>query len=289
LRLWVCCLLSRRERRNWCVRILEVRGWLPSNLAPCPPEMRVEYNGQPVSSLIKMKFVFRNTGSSAIKGEDIREPVRLYFPKSVLLLNSSVDRTSPSQFSFESTVDSQNSAVNCSFSLLNSGDEAYLSVYAYNSEPAMPEVRGRSVDVRQIQSSDDSQKPQTNPFPFTSSLGVRRVLYWVLVLFNALQIILFTLVEGKLISEFVHYKIWSEKWGKAYSTAAAAVAAAPRAAGTTAGAALDAELIKKGIPNRPGVTFADWKTFLGGTLVFSVLVFLSVGTTLFILFSPRGF
>ncbi len=185
------------------------------------PGIIVQFQEQGVTSLVKMKFVLRNVGSTAIKGEDVKEPIELYFPKEVKVLNSLVERTAPAEFKFQAPSDPGRGVVTCEFFLLNSGDEAYFSVYTYNSEPKRPEVRGRIVDVKRIQSLDESQSQSINPFPFTSNVGVRKVLYR--------------------------------------------------------------------IPDKPGSLYEDWKSFLGGTLVFLVLSMLFASSTVFIYFSPSGY
>lgn len=254
--------------------------------------VKVEYEGLTVTSLTKMRFVVRNTGSVAIKGEDVREPITLYFPKSVQLLNSSVDRTSPTQFNFQVNPDPKDNTVTCTFPLLNSGDEAYFSVFAYNSVPNVPEVRGRIVDVKEIHSLDDSQHRQADPFPFTSSIGARRVLYWVLLLFNAVLCLLWVFLFVAAIWTYVQYKIWKPKWEAKWVEAQSTVFASMKPAGVKAPdypAALAEELLKRGVPKRPDPMFEDWKSLLAGTLVFLVLSLLFAGTTVFQFFSPRGY
>lgn len=63
-----------------------------------PSDVKMEYHGQPVQSLSKLGFVLRNTGSAAIKRDDVLEPIKLVFPPTVRILNSTVDGTSPQQF-----------------------------------------------------------------------------------------------------------------------------------------------------------------------------------------------
>jgi hypothetical protein len=254
--------------------------------------VKVEYQGQPVTSLMKMRFVVRNTGSSAIKGEDVREPITLYFPKAVQLLNSSVDRTSPTQFTFQVVPNPADNTVICSFPLLNSGDEAYFSVFAYNSIPVAPEVRGRIVDVREIQNVDDSRHQQANPFPYTSSPGVRRVLYWVLVTFNAILCLLFAVLDVALAWAFAEFKAWKTKWQSKWDDAQTAVGASLKA-GTVKlsdrDTALAQELLKRGVPKRPDPPYANWKGFFRVTFVLSVLSLLFAGSTIFEFLSFRGY
>lgn len=254
--------------------------------------VKVEYEGQTVTSLMKMRFVVRNTGSSAIKGEDVREPITLYFPKAVQLLNSLVDRTSPTRFNFQVVLNLADNTVTCNFPLLNSGDEAYFSVFAYNSMPVAPEVRGRIVDVKEIQNLDDSQHRQADPFPYTSSIGVRRVLYWVLVSFNAIQCVSCTILGIAAAWSFLKYKVWKSKWETKWAEVQTTLFASLKAAGAKGPdypIALAEELLKMGIPKRPGSPYDDWKQFFGGTLVASVLSLLFAGATVFEFFSPRGY
>jgi hypothetical protein len=253
--------------------------------------VKVEYEGQTVTSLTKMRFVARNTGSSAIKGEDVREPITLYFPKSVQLLNTSVDRTSPTGFYFHVVSNPSENSVTFNFPLLNSGDEAYFSVFAYNSSPIAPQVSGRIVDVREIQYFDESQHQQANPFPFASSIGVRRVLYWVVLSFNALCVVLIVGVALYAIVTFARLKLWWQRWRKAYDESWAVAEKSPM--GMSSPVSLDylarQELKKQGIPTQPDSIYDDWKDLLGGSLVLSVLAALFFFAVIFMLHSPRGY
>jgi hypothetical protein len=79
------------------------------------PGLRVEYEGQPVSSLLKMNFVLRNTGATAIKGEDIKEPLALAFSKEISLLNAVLERTNPSEFTFRIAINKEQRLVSTIF------------------------------------------------------------------------------------------------------------------------------------------------------------------------------
>lgn len=256
--------------------------------------VKVEYENQTVTSLVKMRFVIRNAGSSAIKGEDVLEPITLYFPQSVKLLNSSVDRTLPARFNFEVVSNTADNTVSIKFPLLNSGDEAYFSVFTYDSTPVSPEVRGRIVDVREIENVDDSQHQQANPFPFTSSIGVRRVLYWAVLSFNALCAILIVGVAVYGIATFARLQFWWSRWRETFDETRRAVA--EKYKGTTSPPPIGAldymakqELRKQGIPSEPSSPYEDWMDLLGGTLVLSVLATIFFVTTLFMFHSPRGY
>lgn len=255
--------------------------------------VKVEYEDQTVTSLVKMRFVIRNTGSLAIKGEDVLEPVTLYFPKSVKLLNTSVDRTLPVRFNFEVALNPADNTVTTRFPLLNSGDEAYFSVFTYDSTPITPEVGGRIVDVIGIESLDDSQHQQSNPFPFTSSIGVRRVVYWVVLSFNALCAILISGVGVYAIVIFARQRFWWSRWRKTFEEKRRLLADEYKRPPPPPAMVLDyrtkQELKKQGIPEEPDSPYGGWKDLLGGTLVLTVLAALFAVTTFFMLHSPRGY
>jgi hypothetical protein len=270
--------------------------------------VKVEYENQAVTSLVKMRFVIRNTGSSAIKGDDVLEPISLYFPQSVKLLNSSVDRTLPARFSFDVVSNPADNTVTIKFPLLNSGDEAYFSVYTYDSAPVTPEVLGRIVDVRQIESLDDSQRQQADPFPFTSSIGVRRVLYWVVLGFNASCGGVAVGFALYFILLFARLQLWWSKWRKRFDETRKAIVDKYKGAlsfnetrgvlvqgqqdlpsGHTLDYMAKQELKKQGTPDEPDSLYDNWKDLLGGTLVLSVLATIFLVTTLFMFHSPRGY
>jgi hypothetical protein len=245
-------------------------------------DVKVEYNGKPVMSLTKMRFVIRNTGSSAIKGEDVREPLTLYFSTGTQLLNSAVDRTLPTEFTFQTVADQAARSVTCTFPLLNSGDEAYFSVFALNSTGEIPEVRGRIVDVKEILSEDDSQRQQASPLPFTSSAGTRRVLYWVLFGFNCFAFSLAAGLTGAFAIQFLRIKQWELRWREKLAPDRDEVS-------PIEGFYYKAELTRRGIPPNPASQYDNWKEFLGGTLVLTVVALLFAGSAVFMFFSPRGY
>lgn len=97
-------LASRRKELD-CVYLGSDK--LVSLSANVAPALVVQYQGQSVSSLSKMNFVIRNSGAAAIKGTDIVEPLELAFPGGARILSATMERTSPSDFSFVTTL-SQN-------------------------------------------------------------------------------------------------------------------------------------------------------------------------------------
>lgn len=252
------------------------------------PDLKVAYQNQAVRSLVKMRFVIRNTASSAIKGEDVREPLTLHFPAATQLLNASVDRTSPTEFTFQVSPKPSDGTVLCTFPLLNSGDEAYFSVYAYNSEPVAPQVTGRIVDVREVQSLDDSRSRPRNPFPFTNSIGFHHVLYWTLVILNSGCSVLFAGLCLFGMWEFYRFKRWEAKWLAPYNEAYK-FTASTRPPTERFHTVLAEELNKRGIPSRPTEFYSNWKEFFQGTPVFLLLFMFFAINALFVIQSPHGF
>lgn len=252
--------------------------------------VKVDYQNQTVTSLMKMRFVIRNTGSSAIKGEDVREPITFVFPKSVRILNSAVDRTSPMAFNFQVISNPSDNTVSCNFPLLNSGDEAYFSVFTYNSTPVVPEIRGRIVDVKEIEHLDESQRQQANPIPFVTSIGVRKVFYWVAFVFNTLCASLTLGFALYAIGLFVRLRLWWSKWKKAFDKNREFVF---KSQGNKPSAVLDylaeEELKKQGVPKKPDSLYDDWTDLFSGTLVLLVVCSIFFISAVFMYHSPRGY
>ncbi len=282
------------------------------------PDAKMDFRGQAITSLVKMNFVFRNTGSAAIKAEDVKEPIGLYFPEDVKLLNTFVEKTGPSEFRFEVLILPDQRVVTCQFLLLNSGDEAYLSVYVYNSEPRRPQLKGRIVDLQKLVIVDESNTQTANPFPLTSSRGVRKILYWALLVFNGvLSLIFLGLVIGGSVS-YAGYRSWAREWKEPYDKTVKEVNAEPEAKRELSElskeqsqlvpvihmdmhesflsdvpfhriAMLQQRLKDKGIPKKPNAMFSSWTEYLGATLVFFVFFTLFASTVVFIYLSPRGY
>jgi len=178
----------------------------------------VEFQGQAIRSLLKMNFAIKNTGSIAIRAEDIKEPLGLVFPDGVQVLNAAVEKTVP-DFTFHTSLEASRTALSYDFPLLNPGDEAYVAVYVYNSPPRQPTARGRIVDVRQIGFLDSSAAKQPNPFPYLPSDSVRRVAYWVLLAFNCSLALVFAAMFIKAAAELIQWRDWLKKWADEYEKA----------------------------------------------------------------------
>ncbi len=244
------------------------------------PSLKIEYRNQPISSLLKLKYVLRNTGGAAIRAEDIKEPIRLNFPQDVRLLNSVVDRTLPSEFTFTATVIPKENAVECNFLLLNSGDEAFFSVYVYNSTQKKPQLRGRVVDVLRILDTDESANVAAVAFPFISGRSMRKAVYVLIFLFNSLFIVFFLILTIVSLSEFIRLMSWNRKWKATTNEIEADLK------GKVDASSLPGELAKaltsKGVPPKPtGALYGTWKGFLGVNLVWLVLISGGVLTLIF--------
>jgi hypothetical protein len=273
---------------------LEVRG--------IDPQLKMEFLGQPVASLVKMNFVLRNTGAAGLKADDVKEPLGLQFPEEVSIVNSVEERTTPSGFSFHTTALRDRRLVTLDFLLLNSGDEAFFSVYLCNSKPALPQFRGRVVDVTRLLMLDDSVLGRPNPFPLANSRAVRRVTYWILFSFNVLLSLLVLSIIVGVSKSYVGHLVWRSRWGARYDEAARHVEEAVRAAvastarGHPTRMALELErkvrlgkaLKEAGIP--PSSYSIDSLTeYLGTTLVLTVFLVLFASTSYFLYSSPRGY
>ena len=173
--------LSARRKELACVYLgTERLVSVSTNLAP--DDLSIKYHGAPVTSLTKMNYVVRNAGATAIKGTDVVDPLELEYPDGTAILRAGVDKTLPSQFSFEAVQKGNNVLLN--FSLLNPGDEVYFAVYVYNSEPRSPVLKGRIVDVHLSQASD-VRETQGRPLPFISNSHSRTIVLWALIIVNS--------------------------------------------------------------------------------------------------------
>jgi hypothetical protein len=281
-----------------------------------PADLKVELHGQGIASLEKMRFALRNTGSAAIRAEDVKESLRLVYPSTTKILNSVVDRTSPADFIFHASVAPEQSAVICDFVLLNAGDEADFSIYLYNSEATRPEFRGRVVDVRTLESVDESAYRLANPFPFIKTPNVRKVLYRGILTGSAVLAALFILVAVFSGIQFVKGRLWEQKWGERYRSllrefsqsseldysllesrlGPQAIRFSQRIYGKPGGrkppddyVRFTGILAQSSIPFAPESTFDTWKEFLGVTLLFLACIVFFGFTTVFIYNSPGGF
>jgi len=206
---------AARKRELSCV-LLGYEKLISLQPTAVAPNIKVELDGLHITSLSKINLVIRNTGSVAIKGEDVKEALRIEFPSEVKLLSAYVERTTPSDFSFTVAPEKQRNSVACTFLLLNSGDEAYISVYVFNSEPAPPRLVGRIVDVNRFLTIAGETRNNRNPFPFVTSIGSRRALYWTLLFLNfGLGLLCLGLIVGGFIT-FPRYHRWAQRWKAEY-------------------------------------------------------------------------
>ncbi len=172
------------------------------------------FRGQPIYSLSKMTFTLRNTGSAAVRSQDVSEPVHLQFPVSAKLLNVSVEKTSPLKFSFFAKSIPETSQVELDFPLLNSGDEGTFSVYLLNSDPQQPSFEGRVVDVPQLVYVESSQNADPNAGWPHWSHATRTIIRWLLLVLyclltaGSIGIILYEVVSR------IRKARWVRRWSK---------------------------------------------------------------------------
>jgi hypothetical protein len=294
--------VAARKKELTCT-LLNTTRLVSENLGGIDPDMRVEFRGQPIYSLSKMTFSLRNTGSAAVRAQDVSEPVHLQFPAGARLLSAVVERTLPLKFSFSAKQVSEVSQVLLEFPLLNSGDEAIFSVYVLNSEAQRPSFEGRVVDVPQlIYSESASINGAGGDWPHWSHATRTVIRRLLLGLYGVLSLAGFLFWVYEVFTK-LRYMQWKPKWSKPYAEAEEEVkkkmkeewnrrldvrmkeaanmkppeaqaylqksVAAEMSLHEMTGRALEEELRKRGIPSRPDL-FAE-----GGFLSFS-LVFLGV-------------
>jgi hypothetical protein len=262
--------------------------------------LKVEVSGQTVTSLAKMSFTVRNTGAVAIRSDDIKEPIGLYFPKNAKLLSAAVDRTNPPGFTFRVNLDAANNIVYCDFPLLNSGDEAYVSTYVYDSPAIIPQLKGRVVDLKSISNVDESGKQAANPFPYLASVAARKAAYWTLLISHALLVIVAITLLCVAGTEYFRWRLWLRRWANVYE--ATVLEAAPkrrseydhaRQAGRTKFPELfnvlnPNQLFEKGIPKNPNTSLTS-SDYLLAESIFGILALVFAFTWSFIYFAPSGF
>jgi hypothetical protein len=263
--------------------------------------VKVEIAGQTVTSISKMSFAVKNTGALAIRSEDVKEPIGLYFPKNVKLINAVVDGTSPPGFSFKVNLDASQNVVFCEFPLLNSGDEAYLAVYIYDSPEAIPELKGRVVDLKAISNTDESGKQLQNPFPYLASIAARKVIYLMLLIFNILLCASIIMILAKLALEYIHWRGWLRQWGDTYELAVLESHPelkpeydrgrrigrhkTPKLFNTLS----VQQLTQKGIPKNPNTADFSPRLYFGFAVFLMFLAALFGLTSSFMYFAPKGF
>jgi hypothetical protein len=163
-----------------------------------------------------MTFSLRNTGAAAIMAKDVMEPLRLVFPPSTRLMSANVERTFPQDLKFSARAVPDSEQVVLDFPLLNRGDEAFFSVYVFNSELQRPSLEGRIVDVPQLVYSE-ANVPTANrgSWPFQSH-ATRSVVRWVLVTIYGGLTLLFLGIGVSGIGSYVSYLPWKSKWKRLY-------------------------------------------------------------------------
>jgi hypothetical protein len=252
-------------------------------------DLRIEFRGQNIRSLVKMSFVLRNNGAGAVRIDDVKEPVQLVFPQEVKLLNTLTEKTTPVAFLFHSTLAPDQNTVALDFLLLNSGDEAYFSVYVYNSQPQLPQLKGRIVDVRSMQLLDQSGSGIKNPLPFVTSHAARMTLFWSLFGFNLALVILFLGLFTGLGIIFFRFRRWTKIWKAKYDDAVKKVNTQEPTTRGDFQAALNRALADGYIPKRPKSAYETWRDFFQGSLVFLTFAALFGLTTAFLYLSPRAY
>ena len=257
--------------------------------------LSIRYQDVPISELYRLSFSVRNSGSSAIREDDIKEPIEINFPKGYVLLDpSTVEETRP-QFKIDIERNKLNAqALDLMFPLLNPGDEARFSVDALYIGTEAPFMSGRIVDVRNITNIDLSKtkNEQRSPLPFVQNAKLRSTFYWLVVLYNLVFGTFCVIYLGAVIRWFIKLKRWEGKWG---SPAAARGDFAiqiqknpPKTTEEYQKMVRDFELAQanrlaaSGAPSKPNSVAENWKDFAAATAAFLALAFLSILTLLYV-------
>ncbi len=181
--------------------------------------LTMRYRDRPVDSLYKLRFVLKNTGSTAIKGTDVMEPLELYFPAGYVLLDSPAVEQRRPDFTINAVADlDDKQKIRVSFPLMNSGDEATISIFALTLASSSPRLVGRIVDVPQIDNIDSGKTKSAS----RSGPRLNAGLLWTLAVLNGLLSLAFLSLLVWLFVQYFRYKLWAGKW-KSEATAVKAV------------------------------------------------------------------
>ena len=215
----VLLTVAARKKELTCTLVNSTR-LVSENLGGIHPDMHVEFHGQAIFSLAKMTFDLRNTAAAAIMAKDVMEPLKLAFPTSTRLMSASVERTFPPDLKFSARAVPGSADVILDFPLLNRGDEAFFSVYVFNSEALRPILAGRIVDVPQLVYSEANvSAARQSMWPFQSH-ATRSVIRWVLLsiycsIYCALALLFLGICFGG-IGSYLTYLPWKHKWKHLY-------------------------------------------------------------------------
>lgn len=211
----VLLTVASRKKELTCTLVNSTR-LVSENLGGIHPDMHVEFHGQSIVSLSKMTFTLRNTGSAAIMSKDVVEPVKLVFPPPARLMIANAEKTSLPDLKFFVHAVPESGDVILDFPLLNRGDEAYFSVYVFNSEVQRPTLEGRIVDVPQLVYTEANIPTGGQGFWPLQSHATRSVVRWVLVIIYGALAILFLGIWVSAVGSYLKYLPWRHKWKKLY-------------------------------------------------------------------------
>jgi|GEM_PF-5218325 len=265
--------------------------------------LSIRYQDYPISELYRLTFVLRNTGSSAIRAEDVKEPLQIIFPAGYVLLEPTiVEQQTKPQFSIQVVRDLKLPQVlDVSFPLLNPGDEVHLSINTLQVGAGSPILSGRIVDVRQITNLDlsKSKMDQRSPMPFVQNAKLRQTFYWLIVLFNGLLGVVFVILLFFTIIAFARRKFWLQKWGDVESKMVAERKAFRdkelvtttnlgefRTRTTAFEEEQEATRLSLGIPSKPGSLADEWQDLTAASATFLVIAFCLLMTCIYIVTGP---
>jgi len=180
------------------------------------PELKLEYQSRPISSLVKQRFVLRNTGSTAIKREDVREKIRFIYPENTNLLTAFVEATKPSTFAVSLDL-GHPKAVGIDFDLLNPGEEIYISTYIFDSDPVAPRIDGRIVELKQLIVEPNPSPPPT-VLSFIKNQALRKAILWLAIILLFFVGGLFALVPISGWIELLRSLRWKYRFAEFYNS-----------------------------------------------------------------------
>jgi len=144
--------ISQRKKKLSCIflpffSLVDVRNEVKDRI-------KIFYNDELAENLSMRKVTIKNSGNLSIRKEDIIKPLEFVFEKHIKIMDFSVTELKEEGIGIELKHNADKNSIQCSFDLLNKGDEFTMEFVYLGEDKNSPGVISRIDGVKRIDVED---------------------------------------------------------------------------------------------------------------------------------------
>jgi len=185
--------ISQRKKKLSCIflpffSLVDVRTEVKDRI-------KIFYNDELAENLSMRKVTIKNSGNLSIRKEDIVKPLEFIFEKHIKIMDFSVTELKEEGIGIELKHNADKNSIQCSFDLLNKGDEFTMEFVYLGEDKNSPNVISRIDGVKRIDVEDYAISEITEK-RLQLFGNVYFILGFLLILLSLFLVIIIDLISG---------------------------------------------------------------------------------------------